>query len=459
MKKLCVWLDDKLVGSLGPHGARGSSFVYEADATPADAISLTLPVRQASYDVSSGLLPVFDTNLPEGALLEKIRRAIAKNDDGRVSPIDVLAMTGGNQIGRIRVLPPDQQPERREPIAEIGDILTSDSNSSLVNDIIERYSLRSGVSGQMPKALVETRAGEDSPSPTYPDTSRAESHGLSSGERITVQTRDWILKFDATDYPGLSLNEYHCLQAARRAGNTVADARLSNDGCMLAVKRFDIQDGARIAFEDFACLNAKTSEAKYQGSIETALLKQTWAFSAQDARENLERLYRQILTRIALRDGDAHLKNYGLLYKDPVAGPFEIAPAFDIVTTRAFEELRNDNMSLTLNGKKTWPDRKSLEKLAARAYLKPAAAKQIMEDIRSGIVAQMPHLVMDMIAHDQMDLARAILHEWNEGIEQSLGLEPIDIEAVIDKAYATCEAIEEDPDLTLAGQEEDIMTM
>lgn len=430
MKKLCVWLDDKLVGTLGSFGSRGSSFVYAPNATQADAISLSMPVRQASYDIPNGLLPVFDTNLPEGALLEKIKRAIAKSDDGRVSPIDILAMTGGNQIGRIRVLPFDQEPQRREPISSIDAILESHTNSKLINDIIEKHSLRSGVSGTMPKTLVDAKEQPASPYPA------PKNPGLSNGERVTVQTRDWILKFDADDYPGLSLNEFHCLEAARKAGNIVAHAELSHDGRMLAVKRFDIKDGKRIGFEDFASLNGKVSENKFSGSIETALLKQARAFSGQDAKENLEQLYRQLLTRIALRDGDGHLKNFALLYEDPIQGPFKMAPAYDIVTTRAFHELRNDNMALTLNGKKTWPDAKSLERLAARASLKPAAAKAMMQEVRDGIVSQMPLMVAELVDFDHEGLARAIIHEWNEGITQSLGMEPVDIDQIFRDAGA-----------------------
>ena len=68
-------------------------------------VSLTMPVRLESW-VSRDLHPIFQMNLPEGALLEAIRRAIAKvvgEDD-----LSILRVTGGNQVGRNRLsLPGD----------------------------------------------------------------------------------------------------------------------------------------------------------------------------------------------------------------------------------------------------------------------------------------------------------------------------------------------------------------
>ena len=253
-----VWVEDRPVGRLDKF-ERGSTFVYDADVNPADAISLTMPVRTASYDSIRGLLPVFDTNLPEGALRERIETGLRKAH-GRVDPIDILRMTGRNQIGRITILPEGvRSRERRASIRNIDEILEQQATRALVEEIMTRYATRSGVSGAMPKILIEA----DSDAPRDP----AEDH------RQTIQTRDYILKFDAEDYPGLSLNEYHCLRAARAGGNDVAEARLNIDGRMLSVRRFDERDGTRLGFEDLASLNTKVAEDKYSGTIERDLFQ------------------------------------------------------------------------------------------------------------------------------------------------------------------------------------------
>ena len=75
-------------------------FAYDQAAESPDAqVSLTMPVRLESW-LSRDIHPIFQMNLPEGALLEVIRRAIAKlvgEDD-----LTILRVTGGNQIGRNR---------------------------------------------------------------------------------------------------------------------------------------------------------------------------------------------------------------------------------------------------------------------------------------------------------------------------------------------------------------------
>lgn len=67
-------------------------------------MSLTMPVWLESW-TSQDLHPVFRMNLPEGFLLEAIRRAIAKlvGDDD----LSVLRVTGGNPVGRNRFSTPD----------------------------------------------------------------------------------------------------------------------------------------------------------------------------------------------------------------------------------------------------------------------------------------------------------------------------------------------------------------
>lgn len=399
MDALRVWINDKPVGRLAKH-SRGTTFVYDPGVSQADAVSLTMPVRVASYDVPSGMIPVFDTNIPEGHLLMKIRRVLAKDDRGRVDPLDILALTGGNQIGRIRILPEGVEPERREPVSTIDEILKAKTSSQLIDNLIERYALRSGVSGAMPKILAAT--AED------------------AGQRTTVPTRDWILKFDSDDFPGLSLNEYHCLAAARAAGNIVAETELSDDGRMLAVKRFDELGDQRMGFEDFASLNGKTAESKYEGSIETSLFKTARTFSGRNTRKNLEELYRQVVTSIVLRNGDAHLKNYGILYTDARDGPFELAPAYDMVTTRAFDELKHDLMALSLDGTKRWPGPKAVVQLGARAQLSQSHTSRIMTEIAHGVSVQAPLMLESMKARGMSELGVRIAVEWRDGLEDSL---------------------------------------
>jgi len=106
-KTLKVWIDRTKSGLLT--AAERKKYVYSYDSAAEQAVSLTMPIRLESW-VSPELHPIFQMNLPEGALLEAIRRAIAKiiGDDD----LSILQATGGNQIGRNRFTLDDEKEQR-----------------------------------------------------------------------------------------------------------------------------------------------------------------------------------------------------------------------------------------------------------------------------------------------------------------------------------------------------------
>lgn len=96
-----AWTDGAASGMLNRHGPRGSTFVYQPGADPHRAVSVTMPVRLASWDTPFGVAPVFEMNLPEGALRERLRLAFAKAA-GSFDDLDLLAIVGRSQLGRVR---------------------------------------------------------------------------------------------------------------------------------------------------------------------------------------------------------------------------------------------------------------------------------------------------------------------------------------------------------------------
>ena len=78
---------------------------------------------------------------------------------------------------------------------------------------------------------------------------------------------------------------------------------------------------------------------------------------------------------ITLRNGDAHLKNYGVLYENLAAYKLGelpktsvlFSPVFDIVSTTPYIE--NDTMALSLTGSKRWPKWKVLVKFGKQHCL------------------------------------------------------------------------------------------
>jgi len=96
-----VWTDAAEAGLLDRHSTRGSSFVYLPETARARAVSVTMPVRLPSWDVQFGLPPIFEMNLPEGVLRERLRLAFAKAT-GTFDEFDLLGIVGRSQVGLIR---------------------------------------------------------------------------------------------------------------------------------------------------------------------------------------------------------------------------------------------------------------------------------------------------------------------------------------------------------------------
>lgn len=151
------------------------------------------------------------------------------------------------------------------------------------------------------------------------------------------------------------------MSAAKRAGIATPEFALSNDGQLLVLDRFDFverEDGSieRLGFEDIAALAGlrlrdTLSDRKYQGSYQAIaeLLKQL-----QLPCENLQRFFEQVAFSVMVRNGDAHLKNFGLLYRS--AADAWLAPMYDVVTTSIYRytryeggpELEDKTMALKL---------------------------------------------------------------------------------------------------------------
>ena len=104
-----------------------------------------MPLRAKSYQYDN-LHPVFQMNLPEGALREALARMTAKQYGS-----DDLTLLGQNQIGRISYTrlgetPSDQQ---GEPLTL--DSLLGNNDADLFRSLLQRYAMTSGVAGVQPR--------------------------------------------------------------------------------------------------------------------------------------------------------------------------------------------------------------------------------------------------------------------------------------------------------------------
>jgi serine/threonine-protein kinase HipA len=196
---------------------------------------------------------------------------------------------------------------------------------------------------------------------------------------------------------------------------------LAEDAGALVIDRFDLRlDGTYRGFEDFCVLNAKRTDRKYSGSYETSILKRFQQFAnSPHVHAGLEKLFTLIALNCALRNGDAHLKNFGIVYDD-VLGEAWLAPVYDLVTTSVY--LPNDSMALTLNGSTRWPTAKELQRLGeTRSGCTPSQVRNILDRIANAIEATAPELRAYIKEHPEFaEIGKRMLQEWESGVGHSL---------------------------------------
>ncbi|MGB3837215.1 type II toxin-antitoxin system HipA family toxin [Castellaniella sp.] len=328
-------------GTLTDLGTEQFSFRYAPAAPKRAAICLSMPVRYADYP-HTGLHPILQMNLPEGFMLEALRNRFAKTS--LLNPMLLLTMTGRNEpIGRLRIDMQGLPSASNVPGERLADLLAWDGTEDLFNELLDKYILRSGISGVQPKILVPEM---------QPD-------------RQTAVTRELIIKSAGQVWPHLAINEFLCMSIARAAGLETPEFYLSDNHRLFIMRRFDRIGQIHLGFEDMAVLMGMGAHQKYDASYEH-IARAIQLFCAPDQiRPALRQLFLSVAVSCLVGNGDAHLKNFGLLYSDPTAQDARLAPAYDILNTTAY--LPNDSLALQLAGQKSF--------FSARLGLRDFAAK------------------------------------------------------------------------------------
>lgn len=387
---LAVWAAEARSGILAREGGLRYVFAYAADAGAEAQVSLTMPVRLESW-ASRDLHPIFQMNLPEGALLEAIRRAIAKvvgEDD-----LSILRVTGGNQVGRNRFSLPDGEcPRVSETPESLYQLLTYPDTRDLFHELVARYALRSGISGVQPKVLLDAT------------------------ERGTFRSARYIVKAWGADYPYLAANEYFCMTAAKRAGLSVPEFYLSDNGGLFIMRRFDItRAGISMGFEDMCSLQALGTSQKYGSSYERVAKSIRDFVSGERLIAAREQFFATLALSVMVRNGDAHLKNFGVLYASP-GDTVALAPVYDVVTTTAY--VRKDVPALSLAGTKKWWPRKMLEQFAVTHLSMPVRAIADVFNRMAEAVTETGKMIPGYInEHPEFrEVGEFMMKQWEEGV-------------------------------------------
>ncbi len=341
---LRLTLHDTLVGYLtGGQDGRNCLFFDEAFKANPSRPTLSLITRPdfphankmlaTPWVRTQRLHPVLSNLLPEGALRELIAQGLKTHPDNE---FQLFSYLGFDLPGALIAEPmaPEDVPSA---------ILNPESKVIPVNPAITEN--RFWLAGVQIKFSMKQKDGR---------------YQLSQ----TGALGDWIIKSPSTKHKNVPLNEYTAMTLASLAGVDIPEIKLvelskldnlpqinlPEEQYAFGIKRFDRDNDTRIHMEDFAQVLVKYPHEKYNSASYEQIAKIIYQFTG-DGLANEQQFARRLLVNILLANGDAHLKNWSLLYKDRITA--ELAPAYDILSTSVYIEGEKD-YALNLGKTKQW---------------------------------------------------------------------------------------------------------
>ena len=159
---------------------------------------------------------------------------------------------------------------------------------------------------------------------------------------------EYILKPQTSTFPNIPENEQCCMDIAKELNIEVplhCLIPLKDKSLAYVVKRFDREKSVKIHQEDFGQILEQTD--KYKGSVEQIGRKLKEISSAPGY--DVQLLFERVVLNFILGNGDAHLKNYSIAYRDK--DNIRLTPAYDIVCSRLVIP-QDEDSAITIHGKK-----------------------------------------------------------------------------------------------------------
>lgn len=346
MNVLKLTLHDSLVGYLAgfQNGRNVLSFAEEfTNDTNRPTFSLiTHPafsrakaLMEEPWARNQRLHPVLSNLLPEGALRELIAKGLKAHVDNE---FHILSYLGGDLPGALIAEP-------MEPEKVPASVLSTHGKARAVEFRTASIANKFSLAGVQMKFSMKEKEGR---------------YNLSNNDALG----DWIIKTPSTQHKEVPANEYTAMSLAALAGINIPEIKLvelnkldnlppinlPNEKLAFAIRRFDRNANTRIHMEDFAQVLVKYPHEKYNSANYEQIGRILYEFSG-DGLADTQQFAKRLLVNILLANGDAHLKNWSLLYSDQVTP--RLSPAYDIVTTSTY--IANEkHYALNLGKTKAW---------------------------------------------------------------------------------------------------------
>ena len=353
-----------------------------------NSISLSLPNTQKIYLYDYKFPPFIESFLPEGYLYEIFKNILSK-EYGRVDDYLIFSLLCTNIQSRIQF-----ESELKSTVEfssfSLEEIINNDSNDTF-NNLLQQFLTKNAISGVQPKTIAV----------------------LSDKEKL--DTKEYIVKTWGQEYQDLALNEYFCLNIEKKAGIKTANVTLSKNNKFLVVEKFTFKDdGTALGFEEILSLMNKNKDSKYDGSYEQ-IAKIIYSYST-NKRESMIAFYKTVVVNYLVKNGDAHLKNFGLLFDDNFENIY-YSPTYDIVNTVVY--IYKDKPALMLNGKKIWWNKDVLIKFGQKnCLLSKRESTEYYDECIEALKWGIDKLQQYLIENKNFTIGKKMLDSWNLSLQE-----------------------------------------
>ena len=324
-------IDIKVAGEVAGLLEKNTQFEFTYHSDAQFPVAVAMPLAKRAYQ-SGALFPIFEMNIPEGFIRHRITERLRKQI--QVDDMLFLALQGKTGIGCISYTTQGIEDEELGP-ESLAEILAWKGSNELFEELVNKYLLQSSISGIQPKILV-------------PET-------IEATEKGALILPSLIVKSGGEEFPQLAINEFICMQLARACQIETPEFWLSDNQHLFVMRRFDLKDGGSCrAMEDMAVLQGKSTNDKYRSSYES--VSKVLNFYSSNIKADNETLFKMLVHSCMVGNGDAHLKNYAMLYDDP--DDMRLSPLYDVVNTQIYNPA--DTLALNLGKSKSFPDRKRI---------------------------------------------------------------------------------------------------
>ncbi len=183
--------------------------------------------------------------------------------------------------------------------------------------------------------------------------------------------------------------------------------RLQSGSLAYITRRIDRVKNDKLPMEDMCQLTERLTEDKYKGSYEQ-IAKAIKNYSAQPGLD-IVNFYEQVVFSFLTGNADMHLKNFSLINRPGIG--HVLTPAYDMVASALLMKDDNEDLALTLNGRKRKIVRNDFDKVMLATGMDRRSIDRVYEKFARVIPAWNKFIEVSFVPSEMKEEYRQLIYE------------------------------------------------